>query len=65
MRKLKFRAWCDDCKVMFKKIELNPPHVVYTHDGDGSMGFAHYNENNEWHVLIPIQYTGLKDSQGE
>jgi len=39
-------------------------HQVFAYDGDGSIGFAHYDENEDWHDLIPMQYTGLKDKNG-
>ena len=62
MREIKVKCWCDDCKVMFTELEMCQ---VFAYDGNGSIGFAHYDENDDWHDLVSLQYTGVKDKNGK
>lgn len=47
---------------MFDELELIE---VFATNGDGTIGFAHHDENGDWHDCEPIQFTGLHDKNGK
>lgn len=66
MRQIKFRAWDEDRKQMIYDFSTISVKLLQANMEDGGFIFCGgYQENEDWHEPILMQFTGLKDSTGK
>lgn len=67
MREIKFRAWHKQQHKMYSPEEMGQDQLTLMPDGRGFANIhsvdTRLSEIDNWHTMIPLQYTGLKDSE--
>jgi uncharacterized phage protein (TIGR01671 family) len=64
-REIKFRAWDEDNKTMvYPDHSSNYDHIYAGLDTDGTLTVGYTDQNEDYHDMIVMQFTGLKDKSG-